>query len=602
MGRSNKAPDLVAAQRRQNLKVLNPHRPRPALAPSLAATERQHGLRFIVQTGERSSSGHLEAMIWQRHGLAATVQPLFADLDPAADANGMDRFSLVTLPGLARRDIAGNVFDIAHALANDTPDAAFVSVEPDIPHSVYQGWPDVAIAGDVNPCSVATAAPVDRAWHLRAMRVPAAWARTPAGRRFGQGSVIGHIDTGWADHDDFFPANVDLERGWDFVGDDPIPRDPLERGSFLGGPASPGHGTATSSVIVGRGDGGATLPDPAAREMWGVAPRATLVPIRAIRFVFFLLDGDVARAIRFAADQGCHVISMSLGGVPTPALEAAVNYAVARNVIVCAAAGNCLPSVVVGPAIYPNCIAVAGCGSGDAPWPFSSHGAAVAVTAPAENVWTARRRPGDPSTGVRTAGQGTSFAVAGVAGIAALWLAHHGREALLSRYRGQAFLHHVFRRLLQETARPSGLLPAGDYGSGIADADALLAAPLPSATEVAGPASVADLTILTQAEVIAAMYGAADRTAVQSQLARLLGPTAALAAGTATPDPRTALWGAELIHLLAQDPAVYQQFGAALATTAGGISPVAVASGANGDGIAAAIGRIASRSLGAALR
>jgi hypothetical protein len=589
--------------RRHNLNVLNADRQRPTLAPSLTAVERDRGLRFILQTAQASTPEWLAEAIWRRHGLVAEVEPQFDRVDPAADANGMDRFFLAVLPGLAQRDVADDVFDLGYALA-DTPDADLVAVEPDVPHAVFHGTPEVTIAGNLNPCQVDDQAPPDRAWHLRTMRVPDAWALTPPGdgRRFGQGSVIGHIDTGWAAHDDFTLANVRLDLGRDFVDDDTDPHDPLESGSFLGGPASPGHGTATSSVIVARGDGGELLPNPAQSEMWGVAPRATLIPIRAIRFVFFLFDSDVARAIRFAADSGCHVISMSLGGVPTTSLEAAVNYAVAKNVIVCAAAGNCLPSVSVAPAVYPNCLAVAGSNVDDRPWLFSSHGAKVGVTAPAENVWASRRAPGDASTAHRHPSQGTSFAVAGVAGLAALWLAFHGRDRLLARYQGGPFLHHVFQHAVRRTSRPSPLLPVGDYGSGIVDAHALLSAPLPDAAAVTGPMTVAGLTALTPPEVVAAMYGDVDPTLVRSELAAVLGGGTGIAATTRAAEGRAETWGPELIHILAQDPAAYRQFGARLASRSPADGPaVAAAAAAPDDGLAHELGRQSSRRLRAAL-
>jgi serine protease len=593
--------DQIKDARRHNLKVLNPERRRPTLAPSLTAAERDRGLRFILQTAEASTPDRLAEAIWAQHGLAVDVQPLFGAVDSAADANGMDRFFLATLPGLAQRDVADDVFDIGYALAA-TPAAELRSVEPDIPHAVFHGTPEITVAGNLNPCSVNAIAPADRAWHLRTMRVPQAWALAPpdGGNRFGRGSIVGHIDTGWAEHDDFTPANVALARGFDFIDDDADPHDPLEAGSFLGGPTSPGHGTGTSSVIVGRGDGTEILPDPAQLEMWGVAPGATLIPIRAIRFVFFLFDSDVARAIEFAANQGCHVISMSLGGVPTTALEAAVNYAVAKNVIVCAAAGNCLPSVSVGPAIYPNCIAVAGCNIEDRPWTFSSHGAKVAVTAPAENVWSARRIPGDASTANRTAGEGTSFAVASVAGVAALWLAFHGRDRLLQKYQGQTLLHHVFQHLLQQTARTTALLPAGQFGSGIIDAHALLTATPPDPGTVVGPGAVAELTVLTQPEVIAALYGDADPNAVRAQLATVLtGDAEIAAAGMEQVDDRANVWGPELIHILTQDQAAYRQFEAGLAGTAAA-SPQAAAASTQGQPTED-VGRLASNGLRAAL-
>ena len=599
MAAGTRARREIKDTRRHNLKVLNPDRRRPTLAPSLTAAERDRGLRFILQTAEASTPDRLAEAIWTQHGLAVDVQPLFGAVDSAADANGMNRFFLATLPGLAQRDAAADVFDIGYALAA-TSGAALRSVEPDIPHAVFHGTPEVTIAGDLNPCNVDVVAPGDRAWHLRTMRVPQAWALTPptGGQRFGRGSVVGHIDTGWAEHDDFTPANVRLDLGRDFIDDDADPHDPLEAGAFLGGPSSPGHGTATSSVIVGRGDGTEILPDPAQLEMWGVAPGATLIPIRAIRFVFFLFDGDVARAIKFAADRGCHVISMSLGGVPTAALEAAVNYAVAKNVIVCAAAGNCLPSVSVGPAIYPNCLAIGGCNIEDRPWPFSSRGAKVAVTAPAENVWASRRSPGDASSADRSAGQGTSFAVAGVAGVAALWLAFHGRDRLLQQYQGQAFLHHVFQHLLRQTARTTALLPAGQFGSGIIDAHALLTATPPDPGAVVGPGAVAELTVLTPPEAIAALYGDADQNAVRAQLATVLtGDAEIAAAGMEQVDDRANVWSPELIHILTQDQAAYRQFGAGLAAIeAAGASPQAAAGPQTAD-----VGRLASKGLRAAL-
>jgi hypothetical protein len=281
-----------------------------------------------------------------------------------------------------------------------------------------------------------------------------------------------------------------------------------------------------------------------------------------------------------------------------------VNYAVAKNVIVCAAAGNCLPTVSVGPAIYPNCIAVAGCNVDDGPWSFSSRGAKVAVTAPAENVWAARRTPGNAATAHRSASQGTSFAVAGVAGIAALWLAFHGRERLLQRYAGNAFLHHVFAQLLRETARASNLLPAGEFGSGIANAHALLTAALPDPGTVVGPATVPELTVLPQTEVVAAMFGDADPNAVRAEMTMLLGGDAAVAAdGMAEIDTRANVWAPELIHILAEDQAAYRQFAANLRAIEGlDVTPEAADATGLDREISGDVGRLASRGLRAVLR
>jgi thermitase len=81
---------------------------------------------------------------------------------------------------------------------------------------------------------------------------------------------------------------------------------------------------------------------------------------------------------------------------------------------------------------------------------------------------------------------GTSYAVAHLAGAAALWLAHHGHPALVARYGAPlvqaAFLHQL--RLPGVCARPPGW--DDDWGVGRVDAEALLAAPLPDPAALDG--------------------------------------------------------------------------------------------------------------------
>ena len=162
------------------------------------------------------------------------------------------------------------------------------------------------------------------------------------------------------------------------IDDDANARDPLRR-AFFAVLDSPGHGTSTGSVIAGRERG----------EISGVAPGATLVPFRAIKSVVQVLDGDVARAVNLARERGCDIISMSLGGRGFIGLQEAIRAAVADGLIVMAAAGNKV-SFVVAPASYPECLAVAATNCDSEPWPDSSRGAAVDISAPGESVWAAR--------------------------------------------------------------------------------------------------------------------------------------------------------------------------------------------------------------------
>jgi len=177
---------------------------------------------------------------------------------------------------------------------------------------------------------------------------------------------------------------------------------------------------------------------------------------------------------------------------------------------VLAAAGNCV-SVVVWPARYDDCIAVAAVNSSGEPWRGTCRGAAVDISAPGENVF--RASAGAESV---TQGQGTSFAVALTAGVAALWLAHHGRTNLIeaAQSRGET-LQTMFRRLLRATARRPNGWNSSKMGAGIVDARALLEADLslqpppelalqPDSDEDWGRISVESLVLETLGEEVRA--------------------------------------------------------------------------------------------------
>src|SRR5262249_5569915 len=73
--------------------------------------------------------------------------------------------------------------------------------------------------------------------------------------------------------------------------------------------------------------------------------------------------------------------------------------------------------------------------------------------------------------------QGTSFATALTAGVAALWLGHFTRAAVNAEASKRRMTgHHLFRSALRATARPpkSGAWDSSQFGAGIVDAGALL--------------------------------------------------------------------------------------------------------------------------------
>ena len=137
-----------------------------------------------------------------------------------------------------------------------------------------------------------------------------------------------------------------------------------------------GHGTAMRSLILGQ-------KGPAR----GAAPGAELVS-------FAVLDRNgkgnsfgLAEAILRAADQGFRVINMSLGSDgDSPVVQSAVAYALARNVVLVAAAGNDAVNRVSCPAAYDGVVAVASVDAGGNHLYFSNRGKAVDVAAPGYSV------------------------------------------------------------------------------------------------------------------------------------------------------------------------------------------------------------------------
>ena len=149
--------------------------------------------------------------------------------------------------------------------------------------------------------------------------------------------------------------------------------------------------------------------------------------------------------------------------------------AVADNVILVAAAGNCI-GTVVWPARYEEAIAVGGVNAALRAWRGSSSGPAVDFSGPAEFVLRANARHPDDGEENATGGQGTSFAAALTSGVAALWLSHHGRGTLIGLLPEGRTLQEMFRALVRKTARAAGTLDPEAFGAGVIDARALLEA------------------------------------------------------------------------------------------------------------------------------
>ena len=161
-----------------------------------------------------------------------------------------------------------------------------------------------------------------------------------------------------------------------------------------------GHGTMTAGIVH------------------LVAPTAKIMPLKAFRADGSSNLSDIIRAIYYGADQGANVISMSFSmAQSSPGLQAAVQYALSKNVIMIASSGNDGLKTLVYPASYGGVQGVGSSTNTDLRSVFSNYGSGVVTfAAPGEGVITTY--PG----GNYAAGWGTSFSTPMVAGAAALVL------------------------------------------------------------------------------------------------------------------------------------------------------------------------------------
>ena len=449
-----------ASRARTSSRPTRRRTPRPTSTPQNRNPQFE-AIALTVDSGPRETSEHAAA----RAAAAAGLREWRIDAVSAEDG----QFELVP-PDRARRPTPGAAWDAVYRLRIQPQ---VVHAEPLFKYNVadVQRRPVVrgAVGGDNHP---GTAGNFE--WSLQRANVINAWALFDSGRP-GAGVTIGHPDTGFTPHPDLAdPARLLVAEGFDFDDDDPDPTDDLDD-DFLD---NPGHGTGTGSVIVSSRGAAPGLPPPA--FVSGVAPFASLIPIRTTESVVLFSMRGLRRAIDHAAAKGAHVISMSLGGpLPSPALRAAIRRATDAGAIALAAAGNQV-RVVVFPAAFEETIAVAASTFDDEEWSGSSRGDAVDITAPGASVWCAKVERGAPFNFSVNRGSGTSFAVATTAGVAALWVSLHGFDRLVSRY-GAAQIARVFKSLLQSTCRTPPGWDTGNFGPGIVDARALLAAPLPDA-------------------------------------------------------------------------------------------------------------------------
>lgn len=226
-------------------------------------------------------------------------------------------------------------------------------------------------------------------WALPVIGAPDAWAALPAD---APTVTVAVIDSGsCANHPDLSGR---ISSGWDFVDNDDDPDDTF------------GHGCQVSGIIAANADNGIGIA--------GVAPNAMIMPVRVLDVNGVGTYSNVAAGIVWAVDHGAPIINLSLGGAnPSNVLEAAVNYAVSRNVTLVAAAGNTGGNILY-PAAYNPVIAVGSVDQNLQRSSFSSYLPQLDLLAPGRHILTTS------NDGDYTMVSGTSFVAPQVVGIAAL--------------------------------------------------------------------------------------------------------------------------------------------------------------------------------------
>jgi len=169
-----------------------------------------------------------------------------------------------------------------------------------------------------------------------------------------------------------------------------------------------GHGTHCAGIAAASTNN--------ALNVAGVDWYAKLMPVKVLDAAGSGYDSDIIDGIYYAADNGAHVLSMSLGGGGySQASQDAINYAYnTKGRIIVAAAGNENTSAKSYPAAYANVISVASTTSTDARSSFSNYGTWVDVAAPGSSILATRNGGGT------TTMSGTSMATPVVAGLASL--------------------------------------------------------------------------------------------------------------------------------------------------------------------------------------
>lgn len=276
--------------------------------------------------------------------------------------------------------------------------------------AAVQNDDDAIGVGMAHPVRMAVAIGPDplrpQQWAHDVLNVSTAWKDAD-----GNGVTVAVVDTGvQGNHPDL---SGKVLPGRDFVDNDSNAMD------------ENGHGTHVAGIVAASSNNRIGIA--------GMTRRAKILPVRVLDANGDGDTGAVAAGIAWAVNHGANVINLSLAGTESDdAMRTAIAYAVSKNVVVVAAAGNSgcsndglsdesLPAIY--PAAYPDVIAVASIDRNQAVSSFSSCGSWVDVAAPGDGIISTMIPSPAPGLGCGTTGYcvmaGTSMAAPHAAAVAA---------------------------------------------------------------------------------------------------------------------------------------------------------------------------------------
>ncbi|MFC7218319.1 type VII secretion-associated serine protease mycosin [Streptomyces polyrhachis] len=285
-------------------------------------------------------------------------------------------------------------------------------------------WAAPPAAAQGSRCTFPAEVYKGRPWSLQRVNPEELWKA--AGTK-GAGVRIAVIDTGVDASHPQLRAAVDRTAGAKFLkgGAEKTaekgtpPSRTAQLGAKNGTTDFVGHGTKIAGIIAARPADGTGFV--------GLAPEATIVPIIQNDENGSGTSDTLAEAIVYAVDRAkVQIINISQDTATAlradSALEQAVEYALRRNVLVIASAGNDGLGGAVKetyPAAYPGVLAVAASDRTNERASFSQSGAFVGVAAPGVDMVSTVPKGGHCSD------NGTSFSAPYAAGVAALLRAKH---------------------------------------------------------------------------------------------------------------------------------------------------------------------------------